>query len=333
MSDQGSTSESVRPRVTPARIAVQVIGFLIGIALLAWCVRAAFFAGEHSAQHRAEMWARLREAEPMLLIGLLAFTLASLVINGTTFWLTARPIARIGFAELQWLNLACNLLNYAPVRLGALARVLYHLRVNRMTLLQVGAWFMMIACIMVLGVGACFAALLLRPRIDLLWFAMVLGLMITGALLLRATMSHSLASRYGPSLSAAIRDPLSLGGACVLRLIDLACYCGRMTIAMTILGISVSAPEAVVLALVAFTVSLVPFGRLGFREAAVALVASRMHSAGGDASILQLLGGDAAATAQLALLESAGEALVVLPLGAFAMLRLRRRWRRPTATM
>ena len=313
--------------MTPGKIAVQVAGFLIGLALLAWCVKSAFFSSGHSAEQRAELWQRLRDADVSLLIGLVGCSLASLLINGTTFWLTARPIARLPFGELQWLNLACNLLNYAPVRLGALARVFYHMRVNRMSLLQVGAWFMTIAFVLALGVVSCFAALLVRPRIDLMWFAMVAGIMIVGALGGRAAMGHSMMARFGPNLSAAVRNPASLWGACALRLLDLACYSGRMAIALAILGFSIHAHEAVILALVAFTVSLVPFGRLGFREAAVTLVAARMHTAGADASFLDLVRGDASTTARLALLESAGEAIVIIPLGAIALLWLRRRWR------
>ena len=71
------------------------------------------------------------------------------------------------------------------------------------------------------------------------------------------------------------------------------------------------------MALVALMASLIPFGRVGFREFCVA-------AAGQQA----LLVGDLDANMnQLALIESAGEALVIIPLGIAALAWFRRRWR------
>ena len=68
---------------------------------------------------------------------LLGCTIGSMLINGATFWITGQPIAPLKFWDMQWLNMSGNLLNYAPVRLGAIARVMYHLRVDGLSLLQI----------------------------------------------------------------------------------------------------------------------------------------------------------------------------------------------------
>ena len=68
--------------------------------------------------------------------------------------------------------------------------------------------------------------------------------------------------------------------------------------------------------------SLNPIGRTGFREIAVALVASRLQT---DTQLDSTM-------ATLALVESAGEALVAIPLGSLCLLWYRSRWRAARAT-
>ena len=97
--------------LSPRRLIVQLVGFVIGAALLIWCIKLAIGGGD---------WSKLRDANAGLLSLLLGCTCVSLFINGSTFWLTAQPVARLPFWDLQRLNLACNLLNYAPIRVGSL---------------------------------------------------------------------------------------------------------------------------------------------------------------------------------------------------------------------
>jgi hypothetical protein len=78
----------------------------------------------------------------------------------------------------------------------------------------------------------------------------------------------------------------------------------------------------VVLAMIALASSLMPVGRVGVREYCVAAAAARLNmSVTIDKSLWD----------QLALLESAGEALVYIPLGLCAVPWFRSRWRGPVA--
>ena len=90
-----------------------------------------------------------------------------------------------------------------------------------------------------------------------------------------------------------------------------------MAIALSILKISLPGSHIVVLAIVALASSLIPFGRLGFREFCVALTAHRLSMLQSDVEVEMNA---------LALIESAGEMLVFIPLGAIALLWYRKRW-------
>ena len=70
---------------------------------------------------------------------------------------------------------------------------------------------------------------------------------------------------------------------------------------------SFSATQIVVLAVVALASGLIPFGRVGFREACVALAAARLGFDEGAVSNQTW--------AQLALVDSMGEILIYVPLG------------------
>ena len=295
--------------LSPAKIAVQLLGFAIGLALLAWCIKGAIEKGG---------WDKLAHANPALVAAMLGCTLLSAFINGSTFWITAQALKPLRFRDMQWLNLVANMLNYAPIRLGALARVLYHLRVDRLGLLQIGGWFAFIGYALALGVGSCLLATLARDRIDWIWAVLVLGQMVLGGLLIRVFVGNRLLARYGQGVERILADRRALWGALGLRLVDLAAYSARMAIAMSILDIVLPTSHVIILALVALAASLIPFGRLGFREFCVWITAQRLSML---APVVD------SNMQQLALVESAGEALIFIPLGAVALLWYRRRWR------
>ncbi len=282
---------------------------MVGVALLAWIVQRALKEGH---------WDRLADAPPAALALLLGCTVASAVLNGSIFWITVRPLKPLGWWDLQRLNLVANMLNYAPVRLGALARVLYHMRVDRLRLVEVGAWFAIVGYVLVLGVGACGVATLARPRLDWAWALLVVAQLVAGAVVLRMCSRIPLAASLGAGVDRLAGDNAAIGGALLLRLADVAAYTGRMAAAAWILEVRLSGSDTVLLALVALLGSLIPLGRVGFREFCVLLAAQRLSIAAGDVD---------KATAQLALVESAGEAAVFVPLGAIWLWWFRSRWR------
>ena len=287
---------------------MQLAVFVVGAALLIWIIVNAAREGD---------WRRIAQAPPGLIAVLLGCTLISTLLNGASFWVTVRPIRHIRFADLQRLNVVANMLNYAPIRLGAFARVIYHMRVDKLRLLEIGAWFTFLAYMMGLGIGSALAATLAHPRIDWAWALLVGGTMVGGTLSLRVVSRLPLLARYGQGLDRMVGDPGATWSALAIRAADLGAYTGRMAAAVAILGIDLKAGNVVVLAMVALSASLIPFGRVGFREFCVA--AAGLTMAGGDVENRMN---------QLALVESAGEALVFLPLGLLFLPWLRSRLKR-----
>ncbi len=294
---------------------IEGTGFLIGLSLLIWIIANAVEYGQ---------WDKVLHADPKLVILLVGCTILSSLLNGATFWITAQPIAALRFWDMQWHNMAGNMLNYAPIRLGAIARIMYHLRVDRLSLLQITAWFAMIMYIFVLGVGSCVLATLIRPQIDLIWASLVVGQMVLGGVLTRVLVGHPLIVSHGRGIDRMLREHRPLWGAMILRLADIAAFTGRMLAALWILEIDLPGSDVVILALVALVAQLIPFGRLGFREFCVAIAATRLSSVG--AEVAQNVSWE-----QLALIESMGEAVIFIPGGAVALLWYRKRWKQSAA--
>ena len=302
-------SPDTKALLTPTKILMQLAGFGVGLALLAWIIYSAIGEGD---------WGRIARADPWLIAAMLGFTLVSAFLNGTTFWITIRPVQRIRFWSLQRLNVVANMLNYAPVRLGAIARVLYHLRVDGLGFLQIGAWFGFIGYTLALGVASCVLATIVHARVDWIWAGLVAVQLLLGAMAIRVAAGLPLVARHGRGIDRMVNDPWSLWGAIVLRVTDLGAFTGRMAVAVAILDISLAPGQIVVLALVALAAQLIPFGRVGFREFCVAATAHQLSLLASEAEYNMN---------QLALIESAGEALVFIPLGALLLPWFRRRWR------
>jgi integrase len=102
-------------RPSRLKIGLQVAGFVVGCALVAWCAQRAFSEGSAGLE-------KLRTADPTLIAVLLLSTLGSIVCSGYTFWTVALPIRRFRVLDMQAVNLMASLFNYAPVRLGLFLR-------------------------------------------------------------------------------------------------------------------------------------------------------------------------------------------------------------------
>lgn len=321
MTEETPTSSGLTWR----KIALQVIGFLLGLALIAWCVRTAAHGGD---------WSKVRNARPALVAGLAACSVASLVINAGMFWTALRPVWRHSVARLTALNGIAGLLNYAPVRLGLVARIAYHLRVDRMNARLVAAWMLFTAGIMMLALTTCGVALAVVGTHWLLFAALVVAQLAVGKFLARVALPlpplSTIAKRLD-GLPAMFASPVSWWCTSALRIADIAAFTGRMAFAATILGLSLRTTDIILLALVAQLVSFSPLGRLGFREAAVAFIAARLEGGARSTDVDAIF-------AQLALVESAGEAAVVIPAGIIAMpwywwsMRRGRRARQPSTS-
>jgi hypothetical protein len=297
---------------SPLRLSVQIIGFLGGAALVAWCA--------YIAIARAN-WHVVLEADPRLLASIGACSLVSILCNGAIFWVSGRAIARVGLVEMQAVNAFACVLNYAPVRLGAIARIVYGVRLSRMSVPAIAWWFSFIGAgvgiVAIAGGGAALLAGGSPTAIAALWVAGV----VVGMALLRRCLRGPLARR-SRSLQAIAASPAAIWGVAALRLADQLAWVGRMHATILVLGLPLRWSDSVSLAAIAILVSMNPLGRFGYREMAVAWLASFLAtSAIAPAEIRAVF-------FQLALIESVGEALITVPLGivgaAWVAQRLRR---------
>jgi hypothetical protein len=192
--------------------------------------------------------------------------------------------------------------------------------VDRMPVLMLGGWFAAILMTMLLTMTAVVGATVLRPDFDWVWLGCLIVLLVIGGVLTLATMSMPVVQRVGKGMDQMLRTPAALWGAIGLRVFDIAAFTGRMACAVAILRIDLSARDVVLLAIATLAMSLNPLGRFGFREWAVTLLAGQLVS-------VRMTGEDLSGKlAQLALVESAGEAIVSIPLGALSLLWYRSRW-------
>jgi hypothetical protein len=304
---------------------LQVAGFVVGCVLVAWCAARAFRDG-------GEGFAKLREADPALVALLLAATVVSIASSGATFWALVRQIRRLGMVEMQAVNLMASLFNYAPVRLGLVLRCAFHWRVERMPATELGAWIAAVAAVTLGTLGAGLAAGLAQvaigretPSLDILWFATYGACLLAGATVLALFGRLPLVARLLKGGERALGQPRALASSLLFRSVDLSMWSLRMWAAARIVGVELGPAQAALLASVAVLGAGNPLGRIGWREALVAVIAPlvvRGDDAGGSLEAL---------TSQLALLESAGEAAVTIPLGLLGALWCARAVRRADA--
>lgn len=316
-------SASAPARPTRARMALQVAGFVVGCALVVWCAKRAW-------QDGGEGIAKLRAADPMLVALLLLSSLGSLVCSGLTFLAVIRPIRRVGVVEMQAVNLMATLFNYAPVRLGLALRCAYHWRVDRMPATDIAAWIAGVAIVTLGTLGAGLVAGLVQIAVgrealalDWLWCTGFGAVVAIGSAVTLGLGRTRLLRRVLKGGERVLSEPSALIGGIGFRTVDLVMWSVRMWAAAKIIGVSIGPAQAAMLAAVAILGAGNPLGRIGWREGLVALVAPYVITAqDGDATTLDTL------TAQLALLESAGEAIVSLPLGVLGAIWCQRRLKR-----
>lgn len=333
-----------------ARVAIQVLGFLAGIGLLAWCARVAF------KDENREQLARLPEASPWSIGALVGLSAATLVFNGLIFYAQMRPVRRLRALDVVATNAFATLMNYLPFKLSLVSRVVIHNRRDGLPVLTIGAWLGAVAVTFIGTVGVVVGAAVVLGGVGAAWWGLVgLGLALwvlaqwAGARVFAGERGlarvHATADRFGPALVGRVMrtgaftnlhaglDMLAHPGATcaavVLRVGDIMSQATRLIVAAAVLGETLGWAEAVVLAAGHFLIGVIsPFGMLGTREAGTA----------GLAGLLTLAAGATAAEAEATtasfavtlLLVTAIEAVVTLAAGgvSVAWLRLDRLFRR-----
>lgn len=322
-----------RSRAT--QIAVQLGGFVVALALLAFVVHRAF-GGENRAQLD-----KLRDAPWTHVALLILLSLITLAVNGLIFQVTLRPVRRLPALDVLSVNALSAFLGYLPLKLGLLFRVAVHSRRDRLPLLTIGAWFAAVAGIMLGVVAVLLGASLAAKEMNARWFAIALPGLALGGLLVIA-MSRLFAGDVGRDRLTAFADrlrlpllpkllrsehyrqlhaatdilanPRAVYASIGLRVADFALQAARVPIAAALLDQHLPYTQAFMVAATSFIVGIVwPSGPVGSREASVVAVCA----------LLGLPNRDAFAAATLLL--TATEA-VAYAIGALAGLI----WLRPT---
>lgn len=312
-----------QPRLlSPAKVALQVAGFVVGVGLVVWVIRGALHAADDPS--RAGIMESLQaawHARPWLVAGLAVTTVLSLIIDGALFWLVLLPVRRLGFMEIQWLTLVAALSNLFPVRLGVPVRYTYHMRANRMRFWECTAWFVAVTMVILAALVAVVVATALDGHPDARWALIVLATLALCALALRAAVTFGPIQRRLHGWDRMLTTQRTYWAGVLLRVAEILLWIARMWCAAEILNLGLSFATVTILGVAAIAVMLNPFGRLGFREATTVMVATWMAGEGADLTHLE--GG----FQQLALLESFGEIVTTIPLGVLAIPMLARWYR------
>jgi hypothetical protein len=280
------------------RLAFQAVGFIIGLALLGWCIRTAL-----SPENREQL-AKLGEADPGQVGILLALSAATLTINGLIFWATLEPVRKLRAIDVLATNAVGTFLAYLPFKLGAVTRVAIHNRRDRVPLLTIGAWFGAMLVVMLAAYVPVTGASLWRRGVDAAWWAAGLG----GAALLAAlatTVARPFAGERGlarlhraldgirlPLVASLARSerfaqlhagatmlacPKAVAISTLLRLTDVGVLAARFVVAGAIVGVAFGWEEAVLVASAYYLIGVVsPFGVLGAREAGTVWMAGAL---------------------------------------------------------
>ena len=274
------------------RVLVQALGAAIGVALFVWALRLAF------APENQDAIRRLLDAPLWLAGAMIALNIATIVVNGLTFWVTAKPVYPIPARSAILVNAVCSFLAFLPFKISAIARVYLHHTRDGLPLRAVVPWMVGYGLTAVATFGPFIAASALAPIIGPAWI--VIGVLAAFACTMLGVGLARLGDRRIPAIqklslgsSVVVRDAKVMTTACVFRLSDIAIQTGRFIVAAKAMGIMLAPDRAAFDASVYFLIGAVsPGGVLGFRE-------------GGLAWIGDLLSLDAQAADQIALLALA----------------------------
>lgn len=308
-----------RPRGV-ARIAVQVVGLLAGLGLLAWVFMLAFMG-----ENRANL-DRLAEAGWRPAGVILALQAAAILVGAAPFWTTLLPRRRLSLIDLASVNALATMLSPLPFKISVMARVLAHRRRDGMKFIEIASWFSAmgatLGCVLVSVAGAS----LIAGEVGALWWAIAgAGVVGGGATILvvsRFVRTRPRLDKWTLRAAELLSHPLPMVGTFAARIVDIGLLAARFWVASAALGQALDAGGALLAASVyVMSGNLAPAGTLGAREGAVAGLA------------LLPVGLDPGSIAAASLVVTGGEIAASLPLGVAGAWRLRawRLLRRPEA--
>jgi Lysylphosphatidylglycerol synthase TM region len=314
--------------MSPAKLALQALGGVIGLSLLVWCVSVAF-----KPENRAKL-ERLADAPRDQLALLVALSLIVVLVSGETFRRVLWPIRRLPFVRTHATNAIASLLALLPFKLSIVFRVIVHNRRDSVPLLTIGAWFIAVSGVILTVLAPVMLASWWRGRADAVWlFTATGGVVLSAAALL--IVARFTSSDRGWSFVEHLWNTLPIPGlirrtnlihraheglrmlshpgsltVCVgLRVLDLASQAARVYIAARIVGHDLPWDQAALAGSLYFLVGAVaPTGQLGAREGLTAGLAAAL-----------LKGQNLDQFAVIVLVVSASEMLVLLVLSVLGM--------------
>lgn len=296
-------------RWTPGRIAVQVVGLLIGLALFAWAISMAL------SPKNADAIARLRSAQAWQIAALFGLSAVSIVLNGLMFHVVLTPLRRLSRLDVVLTNAIAVFLAILPFKLGLLVRVAIHHKRDGVPLKDMVAWFAAISALALAVLVPMAGAGLWRGELDALWWVVSVGGVVSISAMAiacgRLSERWPLLAKLSLGSWRIVRHPAPVIGHGAFRVMDISVLAGRFLIAATIAGQTLGVDDAVLMATVYFFLSaVIPTGNLGFREMGVTLLASKT-------------GLDVPTMALIALVVTSGETLSALVMGMAGWLKLR----------
>lgn len=314
------------------RIAAQVVGFLIGLGLLGWCVRLAL------SEENREALRKLGDAPPGSLAALLGLSVVGVTANGLIFWAALRPVWRIKPLDVVATNALATFLANLPFKIGLLTRIAIHNRRDTVPMAMIFGWFGAVTATLLLVSASLLAAGLMRGVLGGWTVPVALVLMVVSSAVtvviakrLSGERGHRRLSRLIGRLggrralrlarSQVIRelhmglDMLASGRwmalVIVFRIVDFSAQAWRWVVAGELSEISVTPTDGMLISGGHYVAgALSPVGMLGFRE-------------GAAMGMAELLGFDSQRFAFTALLTAGAELVVVIAGAGVAIAWLR----------
>ncbi len=272
---------------------MQLFGFVVSIALLAWCVAIAFEPGR-----REQLLGALRDS-PTSLLWLTLLSLLSLMLNGFAFAMPIRRLHRLRVVDVAAVNAIASLLNMLPMKLSVAFRVMVHFKRDGVGLVTIAAWFSAVAGLLFAAALPILAARVLFAGARAWVLASAIGVGLAGIAVVVA--SRVLSSQVATARAESIARRLRLGRAVDLmksprlgsvagafemlgdarrtafgisvRLIDIAVNTASFSVAATMLGQPTDLSQCAVMAVAYYVVGVLsPAGLLGPREAVVSAI-------------------------------------------------------------
>ncbi|HYD01589.1 MAG TPA: hypothetical protein VEB22_10220 [Phycisphaerales bacterium] len=305
-------------------------GFILGLALLGWCVW--LVARDHDRIDQVKQLAQ----SPRTLLALLGLSVALSVCTGMMFRAVPSAVVRLPVLDVLAVNAVSTLLNNLPFKLSVVARIYLHRRRNGVPVPLVLAWMAATLCIMLIGVLPPVLVTVALKRVDASWWALVVGgtvLLAAGAVLAgRLTRSERFWSRVTArgdrhpgtlgrltrwagfaqlkSASDMVASAPAVAQAVAWRSAAMCLGVWRFMVAASAVGAAMTVGQCVVADSVYFSIqAAAPTGALGAREGGTVAAIS---SLAGESLPVVVLAVTAAETA--ANLLCAGAALLYLKL-------------------